>query len=1331
MTRAYQDDIILCDLNGQSSGQLPTVDQEFPDLSEDDDDRKSKRSNLSGSILCRRSSFKEDVTINYSCFDSGRLCRSYSCSPSYSVRSGPPHSKDKRRFFTKVHFSDQEFSRVETIYIDNDGLLEYSVSSSTNQFCDKIPLKDIGDHRNNPVFRKTNTVAVSTPRGAQTLANRSCVRKSSSSSFHRSTWRDHLVTDMNMYGNSLDVCYRQQWAVGPKTSRFENNGYNLNSRSWFREFQPSSSPSFISVTSAPCYSVRNLASNSLNRSLATDRHTEELEAGEYLPGRRRNARSLSPERFFRRLKNSFRKTGGSRTLRTHEFRAISLRHVEESDQSCMNTRDSTVDQKLFDTTPYEPGPPLKQLRSYSVDTHNSSHPTRNSRQRASSGNVGLKKTPVRRVDDEALKRSRSHSNQYELSQDLLDKQVEMLERKYGGVCARHAALTIQRAFRKYCMVKRFQELAHPKSEKRLSRRLYTFDLEGKDWMVYAGSLKSSGHRQYTTGIYNPGQEMLKEGFQGINSTPQSVDAVVKSNFAALYRELSETLETENGRPLRPTRSLSMREKKTSYLTDSDNCIRSSPNCVYTKESTSYPSAQVFTVHNNLDMQVVSSGERLHPQNSLQSGLPGESSALNDSLYHVPPSSIPKHTMSSSTDVKHINSSHSAHPEPMMCLVPNQIPTPGAEHYHIPREPLPTEGSTINFSGMDEGLVRDSAGRRSVNNPLGMTKKPQEGLFQRTSIRSSDAALGRKYNINQKKIPPRVPRRTSSISNQEHKSTSDGVNSPTYSVESFTSSSEGSMGYDITQQYSTHPDDDEMDKVQSKKCNVDASPIWKRKSLIVAEQVPAGTRLEDKRLSNISENSEDSLESTGYSTSPPISVSDMQSFTGITYSDSDTRTSHDIPSSPLPYKSQISEIQKKRQYRIGLNLFNKKPERGIRYLIQRSFLEGSPKAVARFLISRKGLSKHNIGEYLGNLQCPFNMAVLGCFVEEMDLAGMQVDVALRKFQTFFRMPSGVDDGSDLDRHMLTGIYERIKASEFKPGSDHVTQVMKVQQTIVGKKPNLALPHRRLVCYCRLYEIYDINKKERPGVHQREIFLFNDMIMVTKIFNKKKNSVTYTFRQSFSLCGMNVTLFEAPYYPHGIRLSQRVDDKVLITFNARNEHDRSKFVEDLKESILEMDEMESMRIEAELEKQKSVRSRGGDNRDSGVADMEIVPASSKESRQVTNSLSANLKRSALSNSLLDLHEQQMNKPVRRGSAGSLDSGMSVSFQSSAASTVSRDSLLQTVPVNGANKTVVDSGVIPVTSAGKSSNTPGFLGGLFSKKGKSSSRINTRKNAETSTM
>lgn len=52
---------------------------------------------------------------------------------------------------------------------------------------------------------------------------------------------------------------------------------------------------------------------------------------------------------------------------------------------------------------------------------------------------------------------------------------------------------------------------------------------------------------------------------------------------------------------------------------------------------------------------------------------------------------------------------------------------------------------------------------------------------------------------------------------------------------------------------------------------------------------------------------------------------------------------------------------------------------------------------------------------------------------------------------------------------------------------------------------------------------------------------------------------------------------------------MDQKVLVTFNARNEHDRCKFAEDLKEAVSEMDEMENLRIEAELERQKS--NRGG--------------------------------------------------------------------------------------------------------------------------------------------
>lgn len=41
-----------------------------------------------------------------------------------------------------------------------------------------------------------------------------------------------------------------------------------------------------------------------------------------------------------------------------------------------------------------------------------------------------------------------------------------------------------------------------------------------------------------------------------------------------------------------------------------------------------------------------------------------------------------------------------------------------------------------------------------------------------------------------------------------------------------------------------------------------------------------------------------------------------------------------------------------------------------------------------------------------------------------------------------------------------------------------------------------------------------------------------------------------------------------YQYGVRLVGGVNNKVLITLNARNDHDRQKFVDDLREAILEV-------------------------------------------------------------------------------------------------------------------------------------------------------------------
>lgn len=46
--------------------------------------------------------------------------------------------------------------------------------------------------------------------------------------------------------------------------------------------------------------------------------------------------------------------------------------------------------------------------------------------------------------------------------------------------------------------------------------------------------------------------------------------------------------------------------------------------------------------------------------------------------------------------------------------------------------------------------------------------------------------------------------------------------------------------------------------------------------------------------------------------------------------------------------------------------------------------------------------------------------------------------------------------------------------------------------------LSVPHRRLVCCSRLFEVTDVNKVQKQAAHQREVFLFNDLLVVSVLW-----------------------------------------------------------------------------------------------------------------------------------------------------------------------------------------------------------------------------------------
>ncbi|XP_076972512.1 IQ motif and SEC7 domain-containing protein 1 isoform X3 [Tamandua tetradactyla] len=857
----------------------------------------------------------------------------------------------------------------------------------------------------------------------------------------------------------------------------------------------------------------------------------------------------------------------------------------------------------------------------------------------------------KQAEEEAIKRSRSLSESYELSSDLQDKQVEMLERKYGGrLVTRHAARTIQTAFRQYQMNKNFERLRSSMSENRMSRRIVLSNMRMQFSFEGPEKMHSSYFEGKQVSVTNDGSQLgalVPPECGDLAEPPTLKSPATSSDFADAITELEDAFS-------RQVKSLA------ESIDDALNCrslhAEEAPGPDPARTRDTEPALHGVD-HRKLDEMTASYSdvtlyideEELSPPLPLSQAGDRPSSTESDLRLRAGVSSQDYWALAHKDDKVDTDTSCRSTPS-----LERQEQRLRVEHLPLLTIEPPSDSSVDLSDRSDRGsLKRQSVYERGLGGQQGSPKHgPPKGLPR-----------------DEPELRPRPPRpldghlAINGSANRQSKSESDYSDGDNDSINS-TSNSNDTIN-----------------------CSSESS-------------------------------SRDSLRE--------------QTLSKQTYH-KEARNSWDSP-------AFSNDVIRKRHYRIGLNLFNKKPEKGVQYLIERGFVPDTPVGVAHFLLQRKGLSRQMIGEFLGNRQKQFNRDVLDCVVDEMDFSAMELDEALRKFQAHirvqgeaqkverlieafsqrycicnpgvvrqFRNPDtifilafaiillntdmyspnvkperkmkledfvknlrGVDDGEDIPREMLIGIYERIRKRELKTSEDHVSQVQKVEKLIVGKKPIgslhhglgcvLSLPHRRLVCYCRLFEVPDPNKPQKLGLHQREIFLFNDLLVVTKIFQKKKNSVTYSFRQSFSLYGMQVLLFENQYYPNGIRLTSAVpgaDIKVLINFNAPNPQDRKKFTDDLRESIAEVQEMEKHRIESELEKQK------------GVVRPSISQCSSlkKESGNGTLSRaclddsyasSEGLKRSALSSSLRDLSEA--GKRGRRSSAGSLESNVEGSIISS---------------------------------------------------------------------
>ncbi|KAI8994988.1 hypothetical protein BDB01DRAFT_872611 [Pilobolus umbonatus] len=99
---------------------------------------------------------------------------------------------------------------------------------------------------------------------------------------------------------------------------------------------------------------------------------------------------------------------------------------------------------------------------------------------------------------------------------------------------------------------------------------------------------------------------------------------------------------------------------------------------------------------------------------------------------------------------------------------------------------------------------------------------------------------------------------------------------------------------------------------------------------------------------------------------------------------------------------------------GVRQFNWKPKKGLAVLSQNGFVNlQDHRSIAHFLLHTEGLNKTLIGEYLGEGETE-NIAIMHAFVDEMDFSNMKFTEALRFFLQAFRLPG---EGQKIDRFML--------------------------------------------------------------------------------------------------------------------------------------------------------------------------------------------------------------------------------------------------------------------------------------------------------------------------
>ncbi|GAB5569119.1 brefeldin A-inhibited guanine nucleotide-exchange protein 2 isoform X1 [Prionailurus iriomotensis] len=173
---------------------------------------------------------------------------------------------------------------------------------------------------------------------------------------------------------------------------------------------------------------------------------------------------------------------------------------------------------------------------------------------------------------------------------------------------------------------------------------------------------------------------------------------------------------------------------------------------------------------------------------------------------------------------------------------------------------------------------------------------------------------------------------------------------------------------------------------------------------------------------------------------------------------------------------------------GIELFNKKPKRGIQFLQEQGMLGPSVEDIAQFLHQEERLDSTQVGDFLGE-STRFNKEVMYAYVDQLDFCEKEFVSALRTFLEGFRLPGeaqkidrlmekfaaryiecnqgvknkmtkeqyikmnrGINDSKDLPEEYLSSIYEEIEGKKIamKETKEHTIATKSTKQSVASEK-----------------------------------------------------------------------------------------------------------------------------------------------------------------------------------------------------------------------------------------------------------------------------------------